>query len=82
MARKMPYKLQKFGLILTCIDAAKDEWHMLMPNSVRESLTPDYKTYLDLAETGTRLLSKKQLRMVEAMNMLMGQEGAKECQEL
>jgi hypothetical protein len=73
-ARKMPYKLQKFGLVLTCIDAAKDEWHMLMPNSVRESLTTDYKFYLDLAEAGTKLPSKKQLRMMEAINMLMGKE--------
>jgi len=73
-ARKMPYKLQKFGLVVTYIDTVNDEWHMLMPNTVRESLAPDYKFYLDLAVAGKKLPSKKQLRMMEVLSRLMGEE--------
>lgn len=71
-ARKTHYKLQKFGLVLTYKDTVKDEWHMLMPDSVKESLAPYYKSYLDLAEAGQKLPSKKGLRMMEALNALMG----------
>ena len=40
-------------------------------DSVRESLAPYYKDYLDLAEAGQKLPSKKQLRMMEALNAFM-----------
>ena len=33
-------------------DEANAEWHLLMPDEVRQSLEADYKTYLDLAEAG------------------------------
>ena len=36
--RKMPYKLQKYYLVLTYCDAGNCQWHMLMPDEVRESL--------------------------------------------
>ncbi len=72
-ARKMPYKLQKFGLVITYIDTANDQWHMLMPDAVRESLAPDYQTYLDLAEVGKKLPSKKQLRLMEALARFRGE---------
>ena len=49
-ARKMPYKLQKFGLVVTYIDEVKGEWHMLMPDAVREAFAPCYRDYLDMAE--------------------------------
>ncbi len=70
-ARKTPYKLQKFGLVVTFIDTTHEEWHMLMPDMVRESLAPHYQTYLELAEAGKKLPSKKQLRMMEAFARLI-----------
>ncbi len=73
-ARKMPYKLQKFGLVVTHIDAVNDQWHMLMPDAVRDSLAPDYQTYLDLAEAGKKLPSKKQLRLMEALARFRGED--------
>ncbi len=69
-ARKTPYKLQQYGLVLTYKDTASEEWHMLMPDEVRESLKDDYKTYLDLAEAGTKLPSKKQLRLMAFIDYL------------
>ncbi len=73
-ARKMPYKLQKFGLVLTYIDSANDQWHMIMPDCVRESLAPEYQTYLDLAVAGKKLPSKKQLRLMEALDRFMKED--------
>ena len=69
--RKTYYKLQNYGLVLTYKDTAKEEWHMLMPDAVRESLAPSYQVYLDLAEAGKKLPSKKQLRWMEALGRLM-----------
>ena len=43
---------------------------MLMPDEVRESLKDDYQTYLELAEAGTKLPSKKQLRLMAFMDYL------------
>ena len=71
-ARKTFYKLQKFGLVVTYKDTTKDEWHMHMPDNVRESLAPCYQGYLDMAEAGQKLPSKKELRMMEVLNYLMG----------
>ena len=51
-------------------DTASEEWHMLMPDEVRESLKDDYQTYLELAEAGTKLPSKKQLRLMAFMDYL------------
>ena len=73
-ARKMPYKLQKFGLVVTYVDQAKGEWHMLMPDKVRESLATYYQDYLDLAEAGTKLPSKKQLRLMETMESFLNKD--------
>lgn len=72
--RKTYYKLQQYGLVLTYKDMEKQEWHMLMPDEVRESLKEDYKYYLDLAEAGQKLPSKKELRMMEMLNYLMGED--------
>ena len=72
--RKTPYKLQKFGLVLTCIDEENQQWRMLMPNEVRESLKDDYAGYLDMAEAGTKLPSKKQLRMMAALQAFMNKD--------
>ena len=73
-AHKMPYKLQKFGLVVTYIDEAKGEWRMLMPDAVREAFAPCYGNYLDMAEKGVKLPSKKQLRMMTALSRLMGDD--------
>ena len=71
-ARKTYYKLQKFGLVLTYVDTEKQEWHMLMPNEVRETLAPDYADYLDMAEKSIKLPSKKQMRLMAVMAHLHG----------
>ena len=67
------YKLQQYGLVLTYKDEANAEWHMIMPDEVRKSLEADYKTYLDLAEAGQKLPSKKQLRMMAMLGRLHGE---------
>lgn len=72
--RKTFYKLQQYGLVLTYKDMEHNEWHMLMPDTVRESLAPYYQDYLDLAEVGQKLPSKKQLRMMEALGLFMNKE--------
>jgi hypothetical protein len=51
-----------------------EQWHMLMPDSVRESLAPYYKDYLDLAEAGQKLPSKKQLRLMAALQAFRGKD--------
>lgn len=66
-ARKTYYKLQQYGLVLTYKDTASDEWHIIMPDEVRESLKDNYQQYLDIAEAGQKLPSKKQLRMMVAL---------------
>ncbi len=72
--RKTFYKLQQYGLVLTYEDLANNQWHMLMPNEVREALKDRYPLYLDLADAGKKLPSKKQLRLMSALGMLMGEE--------
>lgn len=72
--RKTEYKLQKYGLVLTYEDINNFLWHMLMPNSVRESLQESYQFYLDMAEKGVKAPSAKQLRIMAALNQLLGGE--------
>lgn len=55
--RKTLYKLQKFGLVLTYEDDAKGEWHMLMPDSVRDSLAdfvPQFMNYINAGQPKPR----------------------------
>ena len=70
--RKTQYKLQKLYLVATYCDEANQEWHMLMPDELRDVLAKDYKFYLDLAEKGQKGPTAKQLRMVAAMKRIMG----------
>lgn len=70
--RKTEYKLQKYGLVLTYEDYDNLQWHMLMPNSIRESLQGNYQFYMDMAEKGVKAPSAKQLRMMAALNRLLG----------
>lgn len=71
--RKSQYKLQKLYLVATYCDEANQEWHMLMPDELREVLAKDYKFYLDLAEKGQKGPTAKQLRMMAAMKRIMGE---------
>ena len=52
--RKTQYKLQKLYLVATYCDEEKQEWHILMPDELREALSSNYKFYLDLAEKGQK----------------------------
>lgn len=69
--RKTHYKLQKFALVLTYEDHEHDEWHLLMPDCVRESLATSYPAYLQMAEKGVKAPSPKVLRMMAALQQLM-----------
>ena len=71
--RKTQYKLQKLYLVATYCDEEKQEWHMLMPDELREALSSNYKFYLDLAEKGQKGPTAKQLRMMTAMKRIMGE---------
>ena len=71
--RKTQYKLQKLYLVATYCDEEKQEWHMLMPDELREVLAKDYKFYLGLAEKGQIGPTAKQLRMMAAMKRIMGE---------
>ena len=72
--RKTPYRLQNYALVLTYKDMEHQQWKLLMPDCVRESLAPYYQSYLDLAERGVKLPSKKELRMMEVLRFLRGDE--------
>lgn len=52
--RKTQYKLQKLYLVATYEDKETQEWHMLMLDELRETLSSNYKFYLDLAEKGQK----------------------------
>ena len=71
--RKTKYKLQELYLVATYCDEANQEWHMLMPDELREALSSNYKFYLDLAEKGQKGPTVKQLRMMAAMKRIMGE---------
>lgn len=68
--RKTHYKLQKYGLVVTYQDFEKNEWHMLMPDSVRESLSVSLPAILEIVEKAGRVPSYKELRMLAYMNGL------------
>jgi hypothetical protein len=72
--RKMPYKLQKFGMVLTYEDVANQQWHILMPDEVRESLSQTYGVYLKLAQDGQKGPSPKELRRMSFLASLYGEE--------
>ena len=64
--------LQKYYLVATFCDEEKDEWHMLMPKELRESLSESLPFFLDLAMKGIKFPSAKELRMMSMMNRLLG----------
>ena len=60
--------------MLTYEDHENDEWHLLMPDCVRESLSTSYLAYLQMAEKGVKVPSPKNLRMMAALQQLVGSE--------
>lgn len=72
--RKTEYKLQKYALVVTYINEVKGEWHLLMPDEVRESLSTNLPFYLDLANKGIKAPSAKELRIMTMMQMLRNGE--------
>ena len=71
--RKTPYILQKYYMVVTYCDEEKGEWHMLMPAELRKALSDNYKVYLDLALQGKKGPSVKDLRMMAAIKLFMGE---------
>jgi len=72
--RKTPYILQKYLLVVTYCDDEKNEWHMLMPTELRESLAPSLPFFLDCATKGVKAPSAKELRLQSALKRFMGEE--------
>lgn len=68
--RKMPYMLQKLGLVATYEE--EGVWQMLMPDKVRESLSELLPDFMKIIENGLPTPTYKQLRMMAAMNYIMG----------
>ena len=68
--RKTPYKLQKYLLILTYEDFAANEWKMLMPDCVRESLATSLPAVLSIVEKAGKMPSYKDLRMLSFLQSL------------
>ena len=62
--RKTPYILQKYYLVATYCDEERQEWHMLMPSDIRDSLATVYMTYYNLALQGKKGPSAKELRLL------------------
>ena len=72
--RKSPYKLQKYGLVLTYEDFVNEQWHILMPDGVRTVLAENYSPYLDAAMKGVKLPSPKEHLMMSAFRRFIGEE--------
>lgn len=72
--RKTPYILQKYLLVVTYCDDEKNEWHMLMPTELRESLAPSLPFFLDCAMKGVKAPSAKELRIMSALQRFMSDE--------
>lgn len=72
--RKTPYILQKYYLVVTYCDEATDTWHMMMPSDIRQALSADYRSYLDLASQGKKGPSAKELRIMAMMKDLYGEK--------
>ncbi len=72
--RKTPYILQKYYLVLTYCDPADQTWHLLMPSALRQSLSTNYKFFLDLAIQGKKAPTAKDLRLMMALRDMLGQQ--------
>ena len=72
--RKTPYILQKYYLVVTYCDDEKNEWHMLMPTQLRDSLAPNLPFFLACAMKGVKAPSAKELRIMSTLQRFMGGE--------
>lgn len=65
--RTKPYLLQKYCLVLTYCDEENKQWHLLMPDVIRESLAKRLPYFLDLAKSGLKPASARQIRLAAAV---------------
>lgn len=65
--RTKPYLLQKYCLVLTYCDEENKQWHLLMPDEIRESLAKRLPYFLDLAKRGLKPASPRQIRFAAAV---------------
>ena len=70
--RKMPYKLQKYALVLTYEDFDAQLWQMLMPDAVRLAFAPYIDGAIAFKEKYPRKLTRKERLLAEWMNLLPG----------
>ena len=71
--RKMPYKLQKYALVLTCEDFDAQLWQMLMPDAVRLAFAPYIDGAIAFKEKYPRKLTRKERLLAEWMDLLPGE---------
>lgn len=70
VVRKMrikPYLLQKYCLVQTYCEEENEQWHLLMPDEMRESLAKRLPYFLDLAKRGLKPASARQIRLAAAV---------------
>lgn len=70
VVRKMrikPYLLQKYCLVLTYCEEENKQWHLLMPDEIRESLSKRLPYFLDFAKRGLKPASPRQVRLAAAV---------------
>lgn len=65
--RTRPYLLQKYCIVLTYCDEETKQWHLLMPDEMRESLAKRLPYFLDLAKRGLKPASARQIRLAAAV---------------
>lgn len=65
--RTKPYILQKYCLVLTYCDEENKQWHLIMPDAIRESLSKRLPYFLDLAKRGLKQASPRQVRLAAAV---------------
>ena len=71
--RKMPYKLQKYALVLTYEDFDAQLWQMLMPDAVRLAFAPYIDGAMAFKEKYPHKLTRKERLLVEWINLLPGE---------
>lgn len=64
----------KIQLMKNSEDHERGEWHLLMPNCVRESLATSYPAYWDMPMKGMKAPSAKVLRIMAAFQRYMSGE--------
>ena len=70
--RKTPYMLQKLDLVISYEDSKNNQWHIIMPTDVRNSLANSLPLYLKMIEDGIKPPTQKDLRHMNMMSRLFG----------